>query len=274
MAELYPDVTGCKNLRGFGKIRVSNGKTVKSGLFLRSGELSHMTANDYKKLPQIGLVIDLRGDADRLAAPDVLPEGSKYLNFAVENPSQSRFASGEEALEKKVAKMVSDAEENKTAALQGEKIHDPARDKKKEAYIKTLAIKDFQMALVSIIAYISGNPERAVLWHCSAGKDRTGILAAVLLSLLGVSDEDIVSDYLISDLSCREDRTLAERLASKYTDDISIISEISNRFGVIPGWIEAVLYELERVGGAKSYCLSLEGLTDELIRSFISISVI
>lgn len=273
MAELYPDVTGCKNLRGLGKIRVANGKTVKSGLFLRSGELSHMTADDYKKLPQIGLVIDLRGDADRLAAPDVLPEGSKYLNFAVENPSQSRFASGEEAIDKKIEKMVSSAKEKKSTVLQDTGYSALARDKKIEAYFKTLSNNDFQKALVSIITEISGNAGHAVIWHCSAGKDRTGILSAVLLSLLGASEEDIVSDYLISDLSCREDRALAERLASKYTDDEDIISEISNRFGVVPDWIEAILCELKRAGGAKAYCLSLDGLTEELIRSFIMISI-
>lgn len=45
------------------------------------------------------------------------------------------------------------------------------------------------------IANATGHP---VLFHCAAGKDRTGVIAAVLLQLLGVSDEDIVADYLLS----------------------------------------------------------------------------
>ena len=45
---------------------------------------------------------------------------------------------------------------------------------------------------------LSTDSERAVLWHCTAGKDRTGLAAMLVLSLLGVDEETVVSDYLLT----------------------------------------------------------------------------
>ncbi|MDD6717716.1 MAG: tyrosine-protein phosphatase, partial [bacterium] len=50
----------------------------------------------------------------------------------------------------------------------------------------------------AVNAVLDGLEQGAVVFHCTAGKDRTGVLAAVLLLLLGVSEEDITADYEVS----------------------------------------------------------------------------
>ena len=59
-------------------------------------------------------------------------------------------------------------------------------------------------SIVSALTTMSSPDRLPLVFHCSAGKDRTGVLAAVLLSVLGVSDEDIAADYALSRTAMRE----------------------------------------------------------------------
>jgi protein-tyrosine phosphatase len=59
-------------------------------------------------------------------------------------------------------------------------------------------------SIVTAVNTISGADRLPLVFHCSAGKDRTGVLAAVVLSALGVSDDDIAADYALSRTAMRE----------------------------------------------------------------------
>ena len=59
-------------------------------------------------------------------------------------------------------------------------------------------------SIVSALEMIADVDRVPLVFHCSAGKDRTGVLAAVLLSVLGVSDDDIAADYALSRAAMRE----------------------------------------------------------------------
>lgn len=62
--------------------------------------------------------------------------------------------------------------------------------------------------LATVLGHMADVPQGLVIFHCTAGKDRTGVLAALLLKLAGVSDEDIVADYALT----AQSRPLIERL--------------------------------------------------------------
>jgi len=68
-------------------------------------------------------------------------------------------------------------------------------------------------------------PEGSAVYHCAAGKDRTGVLSAILLSLLGVDDELIVADYALSQESM---------------DDVIERLEMNECFGGIPGYVKTI----------------------------------
>ena len=257
--DVYPHVTGCKNLRDLGGIKTADGKTVRHGLLIRSGELSKMTPADYSVLPGIGLIVDMRSEADCLAMSDVIPEGAEYVNFPVENPAQSRFAKSDDELAEKIRMMVNESGKGEAGP-----------DKKSESYRRVLYNPRFQKALVLITLNLANDPQRAVLWHCSAGKDRTGIMAAVLLSLLGVSNESIIADYMNSSDACAADVEKAAGLARSFTCDEDVVRRVSRRFGVVSDWIEAVLAELDELGGAEKYYLSLDKASEKLLPDFRS----
>jgi protein tyrosine/serine phosphatase len=64
-----------------------------------------------------------------------------------------------------------------------------------------ILLDDSSQELVAVLRHIKASvaSERPVLFFCKAGKDRTGLVAALLLSILGASEEDILQDYVISD---------------------------------------------------------------------------
>jgi protein tyrosine/serine phosphatase len=97
-----------------------------------------------------------------------------------------------------------------------------------------------------------------VLFHCHAGKDRTGLMADILLSLVGVPDETIVEDYVLTN-----DRMEVTRESFLLTvSDATQRDDIRNRWMVFPETAHAVLDHLRvRYGGARGYLQQI-GLSD------------
>ena len=117
-----------------------------------------------------------------------------------------------------------------------------------ESYLRIIRYGNFAKML-HILAAANG----AVLYHCAAGKDRTGVTSAVLLMLAGVSDLDVIADY---EVSCTYITPLLERLHGMYPD---LPAEAGQSR---PEFIKPLLKQLrETPGGAAGYLLSI-GLTN------------
>ena len=75
-----------------------------------------------------------------------------------------------------------------------------------------------QPAIQRVLSVIQNHDfsDGGILWHCTAGKDRCGVITAYVLSSLGVSTEDIMTDYMISNESCvSEAEAMVAKLAGK-----------------------------------------------------------
>jgi protein-tyrosine phosphatase len=174
-----PDITapcrhvrldGCFNFRDLGGYQGAGGRRVRWRRVYRADAPHALTGPDEHALAQLGLhtVIDLRTATEGTARyVDVLPAAAHY-----EVPMLDVVPSGDEL------------------AAWIEPAFVSAR------YLEMLeAGAD---AVVEVLAILTDPSAAPALFHCSAGKDRTGILAAVVLSLLGVADEVIVADYTLS----------------------------------------------------------------------------
>ncbi len=175
-----PTVTGALNFRDLGGIRTSDGRTVRNGMIYRSGELSHLTSPDFDALAPLHIhyVFDLRTDAERAAAPTHWTTAQPTLipisvGFpATEAPSSSMrriFANGTGS--------------------------DQVKDGMKAITIQ-IAL-DGAPEIGTILHDLATGDEPAII-HCTAGKDRTGIVSAVLLRVLGVPQATVEADYLRS----------------------------------------------------------------------------
>jgi protein-tyrosine phosphatase len=113
---------------------------------------------------------------------------------------------------------------------------------------------------VEALSFLADGEDGAALFHCHTGKDRTGQMAAVLLKLLGVSDADVIEDYMHSVKGFAAMRALGLPI---FPDDAPSIAKTPPEMS----WILGLLAALEKQGGAEVYLRSA-GASDDLLSLF------
>ncbi len=168
-------VSGVSNFRDFGGYRTLDGHFVPEGRLYRSAHLGRIDDAGFARLADMGIatVVDLRGREERLKA---LPAGGR-IRIVSAPVEPGAFTS-----------MVLPDGRTVTADLMREQIHRIYRR------FATEVAHDFGAALRSVLE----SADRPLLVHCTAGKDRTGFLVALVQSILGVSREEVVADYLLT----------------------------------------------------------------------------
>jgi protein tyrosine/serine phosphatase len=164
------------NFRDLGGLRARGGCKVAERRVFRSSEFSYMTRNDFNRLTgEIGLasVIDLRSAEEReRAGIGLLSETSiKFHNISFLTDGGNKKA-----------------DEKRYTEFPG----------MGEFYIYLTGNKRFGQRIVEALEVIAAPENHPLVFHCAVGKDRTGLLAAFLLSALGVADKDIIADYAMS----------------------------------------------------------------------------
>ena len=92
-------------------------------------------------------------------------------------------------------------------------------------FLKTQTGRDAYAEFFRIL--INADPGRAVLWHCTGGKDRTGIAAMLLLSALGADEELVINDYLLTNVyNAQRIEGTKQYLRAKGCDDATIAKAI------------------------------------------------
>ena len=170
---------GQPNFRNLGGYTNSEGKIIKKGMLYRSGTLSNLTEADQLKLKEIGVktVVNFLTEEERnTRGEDKLPEGVRSIFLPISGENNEAVA----VLE---ARQTGDFSE--IPADFNYKIHELLTDAGKEAYAGL-----FQVLL--------DNNSYPVVFHCSHGVHRTGTAAALVLSALDVSWEEVEKDYLLS----------------------------------------------------------------------------
>lgn len=204
------------NVRDIGGIINEERKLVRWGRLYRADALSALTAEEWKTLFDYGVrtVVDLRSKSETLSMPDRVPEGIQYLH----RPMQ------EEDLN------VQDLSGDAAAAFQ----------RSMEQCYTDMVLQTPQLLCAALSAVTEGLSRGAVLFHCTAGKDRTGVLAAVVLHLLGAYESDIVADYEVSNTY---NRTGLQRTLRKLPNYEALLPMLSSK----PEHIRALLLELTKM---------------------------
>lgn len=176
------NLKGCRNVRDLGNIKVDGG-IIKSNMLYRGNSLDKLTEKDTYKLEseyRIRTIIDLRTSKERDNNPNFDIENALYRHMPIFDESVPGIThEGHDDEEDEDVK-------KKRQRISLDKLY---RDVLDEKFFKNVR---------EIITYIVNLDidEYPVLFHCTEGKDRTGIIAAVILLILGASDDDIVRDYL------------------------------------------------------------------------------
>lgn len=178
---------GAKNFRDIGGYETSDGRTVRSGLVYRANKLSSLTDADLAKLTaaNVTLDVDLRNMWERRDDPDRLPEGVRHQVADV--VSFEHGIAFHEFVPLTLGRALIDAAVTGSSDI-GQSI----------GYPFMVTYRGADVAFRDLLTAIAGNADGATVFHCSAGKDRTGWGTAVLLSLLGVPKATVYQDFLAS----------------------------------------------------------------------------
>ena len=156
-------IAGCPNLRDMGGIKVKNGY-VKPGRLIRSGALWRLEDKDIEKLGSIAAVYDMRSENERAYHPDPEIPGAEYIHIPITENGRRRFVQSKRTLPDKVEDM-----------LEGYRRSEPASAQRmREVYSGMVLSADAGRCLEGIIRTVVEQREGAVIYHCSAGKDRAG----------------------------------------------------------------------------------------------------
>jgi protein-tyrosine phosphatase len=174
-ANLHLD--GVSNARDIGGYRTMDGRRVRRGMIYRSGDLFEATDRDLERLQalDVRLILDLRHDEEVAEAPDRLPEGAAYARLPYNAPTPALV---------QIAQLIA------YLGRMGELMH---------RIYDGILLESGPMRLGLLLHYLATDDRSLpALIHCTAGKDRTGLTVAILLSVLGVADDVVFADYALS----------------------------------------------------------------------------
>ena len=239
------DFAGGTNFRELGGYEADEGKHIKWGQIWRGIPTCKLTGEaDRAKLDALGLrlILDLRSVEEAKKEPDYVPDGARLVQICglcAEDGHEIAFAPGD------IDRLMASAPEG----------YDVPRVLYRRMLTGNKAFKELFRALEA--------GETPILFHCSAGKDRTGVAAMLILLALGASDETICADYAQTNV-CR--RAEIEAVMQEHADEIAADPSCRNHYyrmaGVSP---EAAPFVLDTIrsqfGSAENYLEAEYGLT-------------
>jgi protein-tyrosine phosphatase len=187
-AQQHIKLEGAANFRDIGGYPAAGGKRIKPGLVFRSDALFKLTDADYEKLSKLGIstVCDFRTSFERQREATnwrAKPEP------ATMNPEMG--GGGQPG-------------QDPTRAFMGPLLAASAESPEKAQAVGDQLMRDGMVRMVTEEAPQIGKMLKALaatdkpfLYHCTAGKDRTGVSTAILMKILGVPEESIYEDYLL-----------------------------------------------------------------------------
>ncbi len=219
---------GCLNVRDLGGHRTEDGAETKYGAIVRADSVRQLTEEGWEELVDYGIrtVVDLRMDEEREEDP---PAGAPVdlVHVSLFDDDKAVF------------------EEIDAAAEAAPDVASATRD------VYLLFLARFKANVATAIRTVANAPVGGGVVHCMGGKDRTGLVTALLLALADVDDEQIAADYALSEERLRprhelwfaEAETEAElkrlqRIAQTPAASIvGVFEELERRYGSVEGYL-------------------------------------
>lgn len=165
--------TGAFNVRDLGGLAIGSGAQVRRGCVFRADGLHRLPLAEVERLGAMGIrtVVDLRTTGELARDASVRADGILVVHLPVLREVWTDTA------------LTPDETSDPAAFLVGR-------------YLEML--EQGREAIAAVFELMASETRRPLAFHCSAGKDRTGVVAALVLALLGVADDDIAADYAAS----------------------------------------------------------------------------
>ncbi|MFC6294994.1 tyrosine-protein phosphatase [Lactiplantibacillus daoliensis] len=233
------------NFRELGGYATKDGHHIKWHKLLRSGGLDRLTQADLKFLDEYGVRydVDFRSPQEVLDTPDRVPGRAKYLYAPVFNVDETKNSDGTD-------KMAADLENHPDSGYRHMlKVY-------RMVVTENHAKREYRRFFDALLA--NDQPGESLLFHCTAGKDRTGMGAVYLLTALGVDLETIRADYLLTNSASAEriDSVVAD--AKKQGVSAETVESIRALWSVDNDYLDTALSEIKHQSGNIEHYLRTE----------------
>jgi len=245
VGERRPFVEGCPNLRDLGGYEATDGRRVKWGLIFRSSNLGRLTDKGLGQIRRLGIhtVCDFRTEAEAHKQPNRFPasEAVAYVRLPVQHGDFEPTLVFDR-IRKGDYDWISE-----DFMLQG--------------YIES--VEGYPGVWARLFKLLVDSRSRPVLFHCTGGKDRTGVAAALTLLALGVPEESVVEDYGLSDgYNADVRQKINDALRPLGVD----LSKVEPYFTAPKSRIRALLqYVDDHYGSAVDYLVKKAGVSEETL---------
>lgn len=236
-----------KNYRDLGGITTSDGRVLRPHMLIRGTTLFDPTLLGIKILKEnynLKTIIDLRTQKEILEKPDVKIDGVEILHMPVFDESVAGISHEKKVHSFKTLMMMPKMEDLYVQMVTGASLDNVIKVLK---FILTLPVQKF-----------------SVVFHCTAGKDRTGVVAALLLSFLGVDRVTVMNDYLLTNKRVLFKANMAYVGLLITKGNPKLAHKIKHYFLAEPNFIKAALNQLEKdFGSLEEFFKQKLGFTEE-----------
>ncbi|MBR0479066.1 MAG: tyrosine-protein phosphatase [Solobacterium sp.] len=186
---------GARNVRDLGNTKNRYGEVIRTGILLRADALHSLTPEDIRRLQDdyhLRTIIDMRTSREIAEKPDRIIEGTEYRNIRIFEEARTGVT-----------------REHRASGPERFRHMPPMTDIYREIVTGDYTVQQMRLVLQCAMQENSGT----VIFHCTAGKDRTGLAAMFLLTLLDVDYDTIKEDYMMTNTTAIED-------AGKFADAV------------------------------------------------------
>lgn len=255
-ARMIP-MEGALNVRELGGLPLKDGRMVRHGSLIRTGRLSDMTEMDKETLACWNLtkIIDMRNNQEVFEHPDPEMAGVEWIQLSI-FPSGAAGISREDNGESLMEKAVRLAE-----MYAGGK----ARKLLQTMYPRMVGEEFCVGQIRRFFELLAEHEEGAIAWHCTSGKDRTGLTCALLLYVLGAEQETILEDYLLTNDQIADYRNaLLDGLRQRGIEEEKI-QQIYYLESVDVSYLESCMEVIrEKYGSLDCFVKEKLGITEEM----------
>lgn len=230
-------LTKVPNVRDLGGIRAKNGQHIKSNRLIRSSALTHLSGHDKWKLSKranVKVILDFRSKSEIKQAPDAKLHGTRYHRLSVMADPKFGVHTTAQYIQQLAAKQPNNME------LFYEKM-----------VVQPHSIKAYR----SMFHYLLKQKSGAILYHCTYGKDRTGIATMLILSSLGVPKTTIMRNYLASNHYLKSTTRHEYRLMKRHTHNRKVLTNLKRSRTAKTAYLNAAYAAIYHHSGSMKHYL-------------------
>ena len=224
------------NTRDLGSIMTEDGRHILPRKLLRSGSLYHMSLADQDTLKReynLTTVIDFRTGFEREEKPDTQLPYVEYYHIPI--------------FDEETLGITQEANTMKNMATKVKNADDFLIRQYESMITDEYSLRQYARFMDVLLRQRDG----AVLWHCSAGKDRAGVATALLMCVLGVSKEDVIEDYMKTNTYMESEyEHMVRILETKTIVDKKMLQSIEMMFKVKEVYLESVFKKIDQEYGS------------------------